>query len=198
MKRAAVVVVLFASFIATSGSGGGQTPAGKKDAQATFEPRSGPGEGQKFLTKFVGDWTVAKAFYPRGGGEPTRAIGECKQIMIHDGRFLQSTFEFSTGSAKTTGLGLTGFDPASGHFTSVWTDSRRTGMSFRQSRDKFDGKQIVMFSAALGGDTESRRSRTVTRLEDSDNRIVHRQYNVGADGAERLIMELTMTRKPAR
>ena len=29
-----------------------------KDPQASFEPRSKPGAGQKFLEKFVGDWDV--------------------------------------------------------------------------------------------------------------------------------------------
>ena len=51
-------------------------PKTKKDAQATFEPRSGPGAGQKLLENFVGDWDVAKTFYPRTG-EPNRAKGEC-------------------------------------------------------------------------------------------------------------------------
>jgi hypothetical protein len=35
----------------------------------------------------------------------------------------------------------------------------------------------------------------VTRLEDGGNTIVHRQYGAGADGQERLVMELRMTRR---
>jgi hypothetical protein len=30
------------------------------DAQSKYEPRSGPGIGQKFLQEFVGDWDVVK------------------------------------------------------------------------------------------------------------------------------------------
>src|SRR5262245_2466723 len=60
---------------------------GEKDPQAKFEPRSDPGAGQKFLERFVGDWDVVKTFYPRSG-EPVRTKGECRQTMIHDGRFL--------------------------------------------------------------------------------------------------------------
>src|SRR5262249_11512105 len=150
--------------------------------------RSAPGAGQKFLEKFVGDWEVAKAFYPRSGA-PFRVKGDCRQTMVHDGRFLQSEFVFHGDKSKTTGTGLIGFEAESGKFTSVWTDPGSAGMPLRQSQDKFDGEEIVLFSASLRGGAEGKRSRTVTRLEDNGRKIVHRQYTAGADGKERLVME---------
>jgi hypothetical protein len=172
-------------------------PPKKQDPQNTFEPRSGPGVGQKFLEKFVGDWDVVKTFYPRTG-DPSRQAGTCRQTMIHGGRFLQSEFVFGQGEGKTTGLGLIGFDTQSGLFTSVWTDARATRMSFRQSRDKFNGEEIVLFSKTLAeGGREARPTRTVTRLEDGGRKIVHRQFTAGPDGQERVMMELLMTRKDA-
>jgi hypothetical protein len=175
---------------------GADKPAAKpKDPQSKYEPRSRPGAGQKFLEQFVGDWDVAKAFFPRSGS-PVRAKGECRQAMIHGGRFLQSEFVFHREGAKTTGTGLIGFDTSSGKFTSVWVDSRSTRMSLRQSRDRFDGKEIVLYSGALGtGGKGPPSSRTVTRLVDGGRRIVHRQYTQGPDGKERLVMELVLTRK---
>ena len=133
----------------------GRSQEPRKDAQASFEPRSGPGAGQKYLESFVGDWDVVKVFHPRSG-EPVRATGTCRQTMIHDGRFLQSEFVFEQGGRKSTGLGLIGFEPPTGRFTSVWTDSRQTRMSFRQSRDPFDGKQIVLFSRSLDDGARAR------------------------------------------
>jgi Protein of unknown function (DUF1579) len=176
----------------------GQPPAkkdDKKDPQAAFEPKSKPGAGQKFLEKFVGDWEVAKAFHPRAG-EPVKQKGECRQTMLHGGRFLQSEFTFQTDAGKTTGTGLIGFEPETGKFTSVWVDSRQTRMSFRQAEEKFDGTQIVLFGKELDG-KEGRRSKTVTKLEDDGKKIVHRQYGVNADGTERLVMELVLTKKEA-
>jgi hypothetical protein len=67
----------------------------KKDPQSIYEPRSIPGAGQKFLEKFVGDWAVAKTFYPRTG-DPVRQNGECRQTMIHEGRFLRSEYRATT------------------------------------------------------------------------------------------------------
>jgi hypothetical protein len=168
-----------------------------KDPQATYEPRSRPGVGQKFLEKFVGDWDVQKSFFPRSG-EPFRVNGECKQEMTHEGRFLKSEFTFGTGAAKTTGTGTIGFEADSGKFTSVWVDSRATRMSFRQSADKFNGEEIVLLGKSLGEGGETRRSRTMTRLEDEGRKIVHRQYSIDAEGKERLVMELVLTRKTTK
>src|SRR5262245_43209618 len=172
----------------------GASGQAKTDPQSAVEPRSGPGAGQKFLAAFVGEWDVVKTFYSRTG-TPSRAAGTCKQTMIHDGRFLQSEFTFLQGETKTTGLGLIGFEPATGNFTSVWTDSRATRMSLRQSKDKFDGQLIVLFSKSLAEGTDARSSRTETRLEENGRKIVHRQFTAGEGGAERLMMELVMTRK---
>jgi len=166
----------------------------KSDPQSVVEPRSGPGAGQKFLEPFVGEWDVVKTFYSRSG-TASRTSGTCKQTMIHEGRFLESEFMFQQGDIKTTGQGLIGFEPATGNFTSVWTDSRATRMSLRQSKDKFDGQQIVLFSKPLNEGTEARSSRTVTQLEENGQKIVHRQFTAGEGGAERLMMELVMTRR---
>ena len=111
----------------------GAAAGARKDAQSSFEPRSRPGAGQKYLESFVGAWEVVKVFHPRAG-ELVRTSGTCRQTMIHDGRFLQSEFVFDQGGRKSTGLGLIGFDTPTGRFTSVWTDSRQTRMSLRQSR----------------------------------------------------------------
>lgn len=97
----------------------GQPPEKRKDAQSTYEPRSAPGAGQKYLETFVGEWDVTKTFYP-SAGEPARAKGECRQTMIHEGRFLQSEFVFVQDGRKSTGLGLVGFDSGK-------ASSRRSG-----------------------------------------------------------------------
>ncbi|QJW94479.1 DUF1579 family protein [Frigoriglobus tundricola] len=167
----------------------------KKDPQAKFEPRSKPGAGQKFLEQFVGDWDVTKTFHPRTG-EPTKTKGECRQKMIHDGRFLQSEFTFAGDNGTTTGTGQIGFEPETGKFTSVWTDSRQTRMSFRQSDEKFDGQKIVLIGKELGGGAkDGRRSQTTTTFDADRKTIVHRQHAIDADGKERLVMELVLTRK---
>jgi hypothetical protein len=190
-----VLLIVFAAVAGATAGAQPDKPGDKKDPQAKFEPRSKPGEGQKFLERFAGEWDVVKTFHPRTGA-PVQVKGECTQKMIHDGRFLQSEFTFTAEAGKTTGTGLIGFEPETGRFTSVWVDSRQTRMSFRKSEDKFDGRQIVLVGKELGeAGKEERQSRTVTRLEDDGKKIVHRQTVVEAGTPERLVMELVLTRK---
>lgn len=167
-----------------------------KDAFNKFEPRSAPGAGQAYLRRYVGDWAVKKTFYPRNG-QPTTIEGECRQAMVHDGRFLQSDFTFRPpGSPATEGRGLIGWEPDSGLFTSIWTDSRQTRMSLRRSKEKFDGDKIVLHSVSLdAAEKDPRRSKTVSIIDDKNLKITHRQYSLGGKDEERLVMELVMTKK---
>jgi hypothetical protein len=197
MRTVSAVLALLSicPFVGTPASAQRDEPSETKDPQSKFEPRSKPGEGQKFLRRFVGEWDVVKTFHPRTG-DPVRQKGECRQAMIHDGRFLRSEFTFRRGEEKSTGTGLLGFEAETGLFTSVWTDSRSTRMSFRQAREKFDGKQIVLHGRSLGDAGKAgRSSRTVTTMDDAGGRIVHRQYTSSEGGKERLVMELLMTKK---
>jgi hypothetical protein len=178
----------------------GATPVSsqQRDPQAPFEPRSSPGAGQKFLDKLAGDWEVAKSLFIRPGA-PARMTGTCHQEMINGGRFLRSEFVFDHDGTRATGLGIIGFEPESGKFTSVWTDSRQTRMSLRQSQEPFNGREIVLYGRSL--DDERRgpnRSRTVTHLEDDGRKLIHRQYVIREGSKERLIMELVMTRKAGK
>ena len=69
-------------------------------------------------------------------------------------------------------------------------------MSFRQSRDKFSGEEIELYSRSLqDSGTATRVSRTRTHLEDNDRKLIHSQFSIAQDGSERLMMELVMTRK---
>jgi hypothetical protein len=168
-------------------------PADRSDPQDSFEPRSAPGQGQEFLGKMAGDFTVEKTIHRRSG-DPVTTHGECRQAMVQGGRFLQSDFTFHGEQGDTTGMGLIGFDTESGRFTSFWIDSRSTRVSVRQSGEPFDGREIRLHSVAVGEGTEVRVSRTSTHVE-ADGSIVHRQVSVQPDGSERPVMELRLQRR---
>jgi len=160
-----------------------------------YEPPNAPGAGQKLLAQFAGDWDVVKTFFPMDG-KPIVTKGSCKQYMIQDGKFLQSDFTFfGADGEKSTGTGISGFDPQTNRFTTVWYDSRQTTMSIRQSDGTFDGKNIVLWTTAL--DTEHSGRKTVARahLEEDGRVLLHRHFLVDDKGQERMMIELRMTRK---
>jgi hypothetical protein len=193
MQKLAISVLLL--FLGDQLLGTPNIAIGQSDPQSSYEPRSSPGAGQKFLESFVGSWNVTKKFYLRTG-EPTQSTGSCKQTMIHDGRFFKSDFVFQSAGSETTGMGIIGWDVNSKRFTSFWTDSRSTRISIRQSENDFDGKQIVLYSRSLDQDPgkSDRRSKTVTDMDDDGKRIIHRQYTIDPEKNERLVMELVLTR----
>jgi len=191
MKSVAPMIVASCLLLAAA-----QPPASRKHVESSEETKERPGTGHIYLEKMVGNWDVSKVYYPRGG-DPVRSAGECRQKMIQDGKFLQSEFIFEQADGKSTGQGIVGFEPESGRFTSFWIDSRQTRMSARQSREPFDGTRIVLYSIALDPQAkESRRSKTISQLEDNGRKLIHRQYALGSGGEERLVMELILTRKP--
>ncbi|HLO40162.1 MAG TPA: DUF1579 family protein [Phycisphaerales bacterium] len=167
-----------------------------KEVQAAYEPRSGPGEGQDFLRQMAGEWDVVKTFYPRGGGEPGVTRGTCTQKMIQEGRFLESDFTFHDVNGDTTGTGIIGYDPQTKKFTSIWIDSRSTRFSARASDEPFDGTQITLVGKSIGEPGPSaRQSRTISVLQDGGRTLLHRQWSVSADGNDRLVMQMVMTRR---
>ncbi|MEZ5962553.1 MAG: DUF1579 family protein [Planctomycetota bacterium] len=178
---------------APGGTGVASADRTASDPQSTYEPRSDPGAGQRFLQRMVGDFDVTKEFHGRDGGTST-SRGECHQQMVQDGRFLESRFVFHGDQGDSTGLGLIGFDTRAGSFTSVWIDSRSTRMSLRQSEVPATADELVLHSRSLEA-SGGRRSRTITRIEAGGARILHRQYSPNTDGGERLVMELVLTRK---
>jgi hypothetical protein len=193
-----VVLALASPFVGAAPAPETRQAAAPQDVQARYEPPEGPGAGQAFLKGFEGEWTVERNFYPPSGGSPSRATGECSQKMVQEGRFLQSDFVFRQNGKTTTGTGITGFDPRTGFFTTFWFDSRSTRFSIRQSREPFDGRQIVLYSVSLEGSHGlAHSSRTVSVLEEGGRRLVHRQFNQGTDAKEHLLMELILTRKPS-
>ncbi len=114
----------------------------------------------------------------------------------HSGKLLQSDFTFSNADGTTsTGTGISGFDPKTNRFTTVWYDSRQTSMSIRQSDGTFDGKNIVLWATPL--DTEPPGRKTVARahLEDDGRLLLHRHFLIDDKGGERMIIELRMTKK---
>jgi hypothetical protein len=84
MMRRAVAALALTVLVVVAPAQDRSPKSGQPDPQSTLEPPSGPGVGQAFLAKFVGDWDVAKTFRCRSG-EAARSTGECKQAMIHDG-----------------------------------------------------------------------------------------------------------------
>ncbi|HEY7304389.1 MAG TPA: DUF1579 family protein [Bryobacteraceae bacterium] len=170
------------------------TPAPGQETHNQYEPPKAAGAGQKLLAQLTGDWEVVKTFFPMNG-KPIVTKGMCKQYMIQDGKFLQSDFTFfNLDGTKSTGTGISGFDPKTNRFTTVWYDSRQTTMSIRQSDGTFDGKNIVLWATPLDSDHPGRKTVARAHLEEDGHLLLHRHFTIDDKGKERMVIELRMTR----
>ena len=170
-------------------------PALGQQTQNQYEPANAAGAGQKLLAQFVGEWYVLKTFFPLNG-KPIVTSGTCKQYMVQDGKFLQSDFTFiNPDGTRSTGTGISGFDPKTNRFTTVWYDSRQTTMSIRQSDGTFDGKNIILWATSLDPDHPGRKTVAQAHLEENGRLLFHRHFSINDKGQERMVIELRMTRK---
>jgi len=166
-----------------------------KDPQSSYEPRSTPGLGQKYLQKFVGEWEVQKVFYP-ATGEPVRAGGECP-VDDPEWKVLAVGIRLRQGGPEIDGAGNHRVRARVGKIYQFLGRLPSDPHVSASSREPFDGDKIVLYSLSLEpAGKDSRRSKTISRLEDKGGKLVHRQFALGLGGEERLMMELLMTRKP--
>jgi hypothetical protein len=68
-------------------------------------------------------------------------------------------------------------------------------MSIRQSDGTFDGSHIVLWATALDPDRPGRKTVARAHLEEGGRILLHQHYLIDDKGAERLMIELRMTRK---
>ena len=160
-----------------------------------YEPPNATGADQRLLAQFTGDWDLVESFFPMNG-KPIVTKGTCKQYMIQDGKFLQSDFTFfDSDGTKSTGTGISGFDPKTNRFTTVWYDSRQTTMSIRQSDGTFDGKNIPLWTTPVDSEHPGRKTVARSHLEEDGRLLLHRHFMIDDKGEERMMIELRMTRK---
>lgn len=183
--------IVFAAMLAVS------TAALAQQTHAQYEPANAGGAGQKFLARMVGNWNFTDTFYGmRPNPHPQVTNGTCKQFMIQGNLFLESDFTFHhPNGTTTTGMGLSGFTPSDGKFTTVWLDSTRTEMSIRQSRGKFDGKTLALYAQQVDREHPGRETFAKAHLEDNDKVLIYDHYYVGPDNKPHLMFEIKMTRQ---
>lgn len=172
------------------------TAALAQQTPTQYEPPNRAGIGQVYLARMVGNWTFVDNFYPLRGGKPIVSTGTCKQFMIQGGMFLESDFTFHhANGSKTTGMGISGFSPSTGKFTTVWLDNQRTEMSIRQSPKKFDGKTIVLYAQQLDREHPGRVTFARAYLADHDKILYYNHYYMGPDHKPHMMFQIKMTRQ---
>ncbi|MCI0342274.1 MAG: type II secretion system major pseudopilin GspG [Planctomycetales bacterium] len=181
---------LLARLLVSMQEGGGEQEAWMKLAQ--------PGPHHGHLKALEGKWLVkAKAtFMP---GQPVEeSEGKCTYKMILGGRFLQQEIDATMGGMPFQGVGLTGYDNDLKKYVGCWMDSMGTMMMTFSGTCSEEGKVLTTtseFKDPMSG--QMKKAKMVTRVVDKDKHTFE-MFDVGADGKESKILELTYTRRPPK
>ncbi|MEW5763913.1 MAG: DUF1579 domain-containing protein [Acidobacteriota bacterium] len=172
-------------------------PAPSQEMQAMMEAyakAAQPGPGHAFLAQLVGTFKATVKSW-MGPGEPEVSEGISENTMIFGGRYLHQKFTGSVMGQTFEGLGLTGFDNTFQKFTGLWIDSMSTGMMTSEASLDATGKvlnSVETYPDPLTG--KVKRTRSVLKIVDADTHVME-MYDVGPDGKEFRMMEITYRRK---
>ena len=153
-----------------------------------------PGPMHEMLTKGVGEWTTISKFWMDPAGEPMVVEGSGVTEMILGGRYEKSTLTSTMMGMETEGFSITGYDNATGEFTSTWIDNLGTGTAIVKGKFDENTNSIIskgtMVDPMTGQEMEIREVRTFI---DVNNQLLemYMTYN----GQEFKSMEIVFTRK---
>lgn len=173
---------------------GHEMPAMSAEEQAmmaAWEKASTPGSQHATLAAMAGDWTFEGTFWMAPGQPPMSSTGTAERTMVLGGRVLVEKVTSTFMEMPFEGHGMTGYDNVTGSYWSTWMDNMSTGlMSSTGSCDQGKCEWHATMTDPMTGQPSQMRM-TSEHGPDSE---VHRAYEKGEGGAERLSMELRYKR----
>jgi len=159
-----------------------------------------PGEPHKFLVQFVGMWQAVVKVWHAAGQQPDISEGISLHRMVMGGRYLQQTFKSTFMDAPFEGMGFMGYNNVLKKYEGVWMDNMSTAIMTSEGSLSADGKSLKSVSTYSDCQTgKEKTSRDVLKMVSPD-KFVSEMYDIGPDGKEFLMMEITYTRdtRPTR
>lgn len=153
-----------------------------------------PGPMHEMLAEGVGEWTTVSKFWMDPNGEPMVVEGSGVIEMILGGRYEKSTHSSTMMGMQTEGFSITGYDNATGEFTSTWIDNLGTGTAivkgtFDKNTNSIHSKG-TMVDPMTGQEMQIREVRT---FMDENNQLL--EMWIMQNGQEFKSMEMEYIRK---
>jgi hypothetical protein len=95
-----------------------------------------PGQIHEMMAKSVGEWKTINKYWMDPSAEPMVTEGTATIEMILGGRYQSAKHTGMVMGMPMEGISLTGYDNASGEFTSIWIDNLGTGTAV--AKGKYD------------------------------------------------------------
>lgn len=171
----------------------GGAPAMDPDMMAWVKAGT-PGDMHKWMDSLSGKWDCVVKSWMAPDAPPDESKGTMTNEMILGGRYMRSTFKGDMMGQPFDGLAMTAFNNTTGKFEGTWADSMSTGMMWMTGTYDTATKTMTMTGEMADPVTgKMKKSREVTRYPDA-NKHISQFFDVGPDGKETMVMEITYTR----
>ncbi len=162
-----------------------------KAMMEAMERAATPGPQHAMLAGMAGDWTFEGTFWMAPDQPPMQSTGTAERTMALGGRVLVEKVTSSFMGEPFEGHGMTGYDNVTGQYWGAWMDNASTALM--TSTGSCDQGKCEWHSTIVDPTTGQPAKMRMTSEHGADSEL-HRAYEVGADGAERLSMEFRYKR----
>ncbi len=197
-RRVAMVLAVCAALAASAVA---QAPAEpqmseeQKAAMVAWTKAMTPGKEHQDMASRVGTWQGKVSMWEAPGAAPQISPGKVERTMGLGGRVMLDHWTGTMMGMPFEGLGMTGFDNASGKWWSTWSDNFSTGvMTGSGSCAVEHAKGCSFVSSASDPMTgKAKATRSTVRWPSADEEVME-MFDSGPDGKEWKSMEIVLRR----
>jgi hypothetical protein len=154
-----------------------------------------PGEPQKKLARFVGDWTFTNTFWMAPGQPPVTSSGTMHGEPLMGGRYVEHTWKGDMMGMPFEGRSTEAYDNVGKMYVNSWVDNMGTGIMY-QTGTCDDAVKVCTYQGEMW-DPMSGKKTTMKQVITwaDDNHFKNEMYGPGPVGKEVKMMEIVATRK---
>ena len=154
-----------------------------------------PGPHHQAMMKSVGKWTTTSKMWMDPSAPPTETTGTATIEGLLDGRFIMETTKSTMMGMPFEGRGIFGYDNTTKKHIGMWCDSFGTMMMHLEGTCDGACKVLTLTSEYLDPATKTMKKFKMVSKEVSPDETTNVMYDVGKDGTETKMMELTYKRQ---
>ncbi|MBP7587852.1 MAG: DUF1579 family protein [Thermoanaerobaculia bacterium] len=197
--RMGIVVLVACGAGAVSGlaqaPGEPQMSAEQKAAMAAWTKAMTPGKEHQEMASRIGTWQGKVSMWEAPGAAPQISPGKSERTMGLGGRVMIDHWTGSMMGMPFEGLGMTGYDNASGKWWSTWSDNFSTGVMTGTGTCDTDHKKGCSFvSSSVDPMTgKAKTTRSTVSWPTADDEVME-MFDTAPGGKEWKSMEIVLRR----